>query len=352
MYIGTVESESQTCEALVSRVFGAYYDLLLLPDYRPVRARLRGRLRLSGRRQEETWDAIPERHLIMTGDQVECKLSRSSDATIEAVRPRKNCLMRASKYEQQGLGANLDRALLVMSLVQPEISPGFIDRFLASCYDGSVRPVLLFTKTDLAPPSICEEFLRAYGDLGYPVFAHNLVGEDRAAPELLNLLGNGITLFAGRSGTGKSTLLNRLLGGHRTATGEVSLSTGKGKHTTTNSLLVRDEKTGSLYIDTPGVKEWGVVHISRRNTYESFPELQGQECRFRGCEHEPGTEGCGVQDAIRGGRLSESRLASLEGMLASSELSDRLRKGDFIRATGRMHPGSRYSLKNPPPGHR
>jgi ribosome biogenesis GTPase len=354
LYIGTVESEAQTCEAVVSTVFGAYYDVLLLPGYNPVRARLRGKLRIAGRKQEETWDHIPERHPIMVGDHVQCRIT-GSEATIESLLPRRNSLVRASRYEQQGLGANLDRALIVMSLVQPPASAGFIDRFLASCYEGGVPALILFTKLDLAQASQpgASELLQVYKELGYPSFGLNLLQEDGPEwSELKERISSGVTLFAGRSGTGKSTLLNRLLGGNAFATGGVSLSTGKGKHTTTNSTMVQDPDSGALYVDTPGVKEWGILHISRRNTYESFPELRGKPCRYRECDHSPGTEGCGVQEAIHQGRLSPERLQSLEAMLSSAELSDRLRKGDFIKATGRMRPGSKYSLKNQPPGHR
>lgn len=262
-------------------------------------------------------------------------------------------MVRASRYERQGLGANLDRALIVMSLVQPDASAGFIDRFLASCYEGGVTPLLLFTKIDLAAASSSLELLQMYKDLGYQSFRMNLLEPNGTEwNELRSLISTGVTLFAGRSGTGKSTLLNRLLGTEIYATGGVSLSTGKGKHTTTNSTMVRDSKTGALYVDTPGVKEWGILHISRRNTYESFPELRGKTCKYRECEHSPGTEGCAVQEAIQGGEISSQRLQSLEAMLASTELSDRIRKGDFIKATGRMRPGSKYSLKNQPPGHR
>lgn len=347
-----MESQAQIVEAVVSSVFGAYYDVLTLPDYTPVRARLRGRLRIAGRNQEESWDHIPQRHLIMVGDHVQCRLS-GSEGLIVALNERRNSIMRASRYERQGLGANLDRALIVMSLVQPTASPGFIDRFLASCYQGGVSPVILFTKVDLALSHDSLELLQEYEGLGYPTFGMNLLDEGSTSWRSLQaLISTGVTLFAGRSGTGKSTLLNRLLGHHTHATGVVSASTGKGKHTTTNSTMVRDPVSGALYIDTPGVKEWGVVHINRRNTYESFPELRGENCRFRECEHSPGTEGCGVQAALDQGKLSHRRRQSLEAMLASTELSDRLRKGDYIKATGRMRPGSKYTLKNQPPEHR
>lgn len=355
LYIGTVESQEQIVEAVVSSVFGAYYDVLVLPDYRPLRARLRGKLRIAGRKREDSWDHIPERHLIMVGDHVLCRLS-GNEGLITSLIERRNSIMRASKYERQGLGANLDRALIVMSLVQPAASSGFVDRFLASCYQGGVPPAILFTKMDMAMDGENRdalELLPEYAGLGYPTFAMNLLdGENDAWLEFQTMISTGVTLFAGRSGTGKSTLLNRLLGHQTHATGIVSTATGKGKHTTTNSTMVRDPRSGALYIDTPGVKEWGTMHIDRRNTYESFPELRMETCRFRECEHSPGTEGCGVQAALERGRLSPRRQQSLEAMLASTELSDRLRKGDYIKATGRMHPGSKYTLKNQPPEHR
>ncbi len=356
VYIGSVSSQSGTFEALVSRVFGAYYDLLILPECTDARrGRLRGRLRIAGRKTEESWDHIPERHPILVGDRVAC-VQENDETLIESRGERKNALFRSSKFEQQGLGANLDRALVVMSLVFPDISQGFVDRFLASCHAGGVEPVILFTKVDLTDDGLREGCLELYRGLGYHAFAVNLMdpaGEDWES--LCKLLSSGISLFAGRSGTGKSTLLNRLLGTENAAIGAVSESTRKGRHTTTNSAMVRDPKTGGLYVDTPGVKEWGVMNLDRRDIFESFPEFReaAESCKFRDCAHEPDTDGCAVLEKLaEPGQIHPGRILSLNSMLDSLGVGERIRRGDYVKATGRMRAGSKYALKNRPPENR
>jgi len=351
-----VSAESGSFEAVVSSVFGAYYDMLVLPDCLETRrGRLRGRLRLAGRKNEESWDHIPERHLILVGDRVHC-VQENDESLIESRRERKNVLFRSSRFEQQGLGANIDRAVVVMSFAYPDVSQGFIDRFLASCHAGGVEPVILFTKSDLTDDELREGCLELYRGLGYSAFAVNLLdpkGEDWES--ICSLLSNGISLFSGRSGTGKSTLLNRLLGNENMATGAVSESTKKGRHTTTNSTMVRDPKTGALYIDTPGVKEWGVMNLDRKDIFESFPEIRAAAtlCKFRDCLHETGAEGCAVAEKLeKPGEFHPGRILSLKSMLDSLETGERIRKGDYIKATGRMRQGSKYALKNRPPEHR
>jgi len=347
---------SETFDAVVSRIFGAYYDVLVLPEgVQTIRARLRGKLRIAGRKKEESWDHIKSRHPILVGDRVTCQLS-GGESLIEARLERKNAIVRASQYEQQALGANLDRAILVMSLVLPDISPGFIDRFLASCYEGGVEPLLLFTKIDLMTTpedrEHAEYFISLYTDLGFDTHVMNLI---EPAPDawakLRAIVSTAISLFAGRSGTGKSTLLNKLLGTTVHLTGEVSESTRKGKHTTTNSIMVRDESTGGFYIDTPGVREWGIFHLDRIQIFESFPEFRkvAEQCKFRDCEHEIESEGCAVQATLAEGEgFAPDRVASLGGMMESLGIADRIRKGDYIKATGRMRAGSKYALKNRP----
>ncbi|MCE9599313.1 MAG: ribosome small subunit-dependent GTPase A [Spirochaetia bacterium] len=350
---------SDTFDATVCRIFGAYYDVLVLPEGKEtVRARLRGRLRIAGRKVEESWDHIKARHPILVGDRVTCS-GLGQEAVIEARLERSNELIRSSQYEQQALGANLDRAILVMSLIFPDISPGFIDRFLASCHSGGVAPLLLFTKPDLLTEEDAREhaayFISLYADLGYDVHALNLVDPDPESWEILKaIVSNGISLFAGRSGTGKSTLLNRLLGTESHLTGEVSESTGKGRHTTTNSMMVRDPLTGAFYIDTPGVKEWGVYHLDKSDILNSFPEFEAaaEDCKFKDCKHEPGAEGCAIQEKIESGGFQGDRLVSLQSMIDSLGIADRIRKGDYIKTTGRMREGSKYALKNRPPPNR
>lgn len=350
--------------AIVSRVFGAYYEVRDASDPEETYlAVLRGKLRLEKRNKENR----RFRHLLMPGDLVETFVStRTADsnsesekeARIESLEPRKNALFRSSPHEDHGLGANLDLAVCVISLADPRPRFGFLDRFLTSCQSGNVTPLILFTKQDRFE-SMEDEFIKEeiqervedYKRLGYrPGIVNLLSSEDQ--PDLMDLqekLSSGVTLLAGNSGTGKSTLINRLMGYDAQKTSNISDSSGKGKHTTTNSTMFLYPPTGSFIIDTPGVKEWGVHHLDRQGIFESFRELSpfAHQCKFRNCDHSENVEGCEVQNALdrsieyeqtgEGERIIHpGRLQSLMSMLESLEMPDRIRTGDYIKPTGRM----------------
>jgi len=172
---------------------------------------------------------------------------------------------------------------------------------------------------------------------------------------LKNIVSEGTTLIAGRSGTGKSTLLNRLMGRTIQKTASVSNATYKGRHTTTNSKLIADINKKAMFIDTPGLKEWGVVHLDRTQIIESFPELlpHVMDCPFKGCQHMPDDLQCQVQNFIRESSkkqtieekestenseeyLHPERLSSLQAMLDSLLYTERIRTGDYIKPTGRL----------------
>ncbi|MCB1320568.1 MAG: ribosome small subunit-dependent GTPase A, partial [Leptospiraceae bacterium] len=311
---------SKTQEGIISLVYGAYYNVRPLPDLQPeLRAKLRGRLRLQSRHKKGSRppgeDPLKERHLIMVGDRVRF-LREHNNAIIEEVLERRNAVQRATQYEIQALGANLDRAVLVASLSTPPLRTGFIDRFLVSCHAGKVQPVLLFTKPDLVD-ELDEEDLHAvlteYNRF-YPVYCANLIASEAVSSiewtaefpglsELTALLDRGVSLLCGQSGTGKSTLLNRLLNSSAQKIGDISSSTGKGKHTTTNAaLFIREDSAHDcLLIDTPGVREWGVQHLSREEILAGFPEIArvSEDCHFADCTHASGSLQCAVQDLMQ-----------------------------------------------------
>ncbi|MCB1170802.1 MAG: ribosome small subunit-dependent GTPase A [Leptospiraceae bacterium] len=363
-------------EAIVSRIYGAYYSILPEPDLQPeLRAVLRGRLRLE--QQEEK-----ERNPLAAGDRVLFVQEEGSDeAMIEEILPRRSFLARSSPYETHVLGANVDRAIAVCSMKDPTFRPGFIDRFLSACETGNVEPHLAFTKTDLlsaetvafASSIECLELLRDlidpgkeldppleereyltdeaytvltalnYRRLGYPCYFLELLNEEdqEDLERLRQVVTSGTTLLTGHSGTGKSTLFNRLFGASPQKTSDVSESTRKGRHTTTNPILMVLPEGQGMVIDTPGIKEWGVAHLDRKELLESFRELEeaSENCRFRNCDHSEGTMDCAVQE-ILGGQGQEilfpERQKSLDQMLESLKSPDRVRKGDYIKPTGRM----------------
>lgn len=340
----------QEGEAIVSTVYGAYYNLLPGPNLTPVlRARLRGRLRLN--RGEVHKPAL--RHPVMIGDRVRFRLSEKgegNEAVITEVLPRENALHRASSRELQALGANLDRALLVTALANPKPNFRLVDRFLVSCFAGEVEPLLLFSKTDLlgddAESGQCREMVSLYRDLGYQVFTANLTAlrENRDFRILKENLLAGVTLLTGESGTGKSTMLNRVFGRPIQKTAAVSSSTRKGRHTTTNSVLVPLEEGRAMIIDSPGIREWGIMHLDRRSLAAAFPEFRStiEECPFANCRHQEEDSRCALQQLLgataaeKKSLIHPERLESFRAMLDSLKYPEKIRTGDYIKPTGRF----------------
>lgn len=369
--------------AVVSRIFGAYYDLLPLPELEPeLRGRLRGRLRLEDRSEDTSSrrpgeDAMRRRHLLIVGDHVDYSVDAKQEhaAIVEELRERDNVVYRAQGHELHSLGANLDRAVAVISLAQPAPRWGFLDRFLASCASGGVEAHIVFSKIDAVAeedaPDI-ERLIALYRRLGYGVYVLNLLAPEKHSGDVARITAitrKGVTMLAGQSGTGKSTLLNLLLGREVQETAEVSDSTGKGRHTTTNSRLFVHANRTAMFIDTPGVKDWGVQHISRAELLAGYPELRPafDECEFRDCLHESDSRGCAVQAVLQksrefyreyyekiedieadpnvavppheAGTVHPERRRSLDAMIDSLKYSLKVRTGDYIKATGRVRTG-------------
>lgn len=330
---------------IVSASYGAYYGVLPLPELEPeLRCRLRGKLRLRVARKE--WmDRVLTRHPVIVGDKVEITREQTPDATIDHVVPRKNAVCRSTGDELQALGANIDRAVLVVSLADPGPRFSFVDRVLASCYAADVETILLFSKLDLADPEdLSFEMIELYKSLGYDVRLANLTADPpgKEIVELIDQVKEGTTLFIGNSGTGKSTLLNLLLGEEVQKTGTVSRTTGLGKHTTTNSRLMLSLDRKAFYIDTPGVADFGVSHLDRHTVLESFPELRAaaEKCEFRDCKHEEKSQGCAIQEILHEpDSMDPDRYTSLFAMLDSLEVLAKIRTGDYIKATGRIRTG-------------
>jgi ribosome biogenesis GTPase len=260
---------------------------------------------------------------VAVGDLV--RIEREGDAAvIVAILPRKSALLRpeiAGRWRRQVLVANADRAVLVFAQHDPRPSAGLVDRLLVACHAGDVPPVLVFNKSDLPADDEAAALVRLYEGLGYEVIrtsAERGNGVDRLAA----LLAGRCSVFAGPSGAGKTSLVNRALPGVQMRTGEISRATGKGKHTTTAAQLVRIAGGGHV-VDTPGIKEFGLVGIAPRDLALHFPEFPvPNRCRFLDCRHlsEPG---CAVSAAAATGELAASRLESYREFLAELELEER-----------------------------
>lgn len=253
---------------------------------------------------------------VAVGDRV--RVERQSDDTgvIEEVLPRTTVLMRpevVGRWHNQVLVANADRAVLVFAYADPPPAAGLVDRLLVACHAGDVPPLLVFNKCDLEATEETRAVIAVYEELGYEVL-HTSAARDQGIDRLRELVTGRQAVVAGPSGTGKSSLLNRVLPGLELRTAEISATTRKGTHTTTAARLVRMPGGGHM-IDTPGIKEFGIRAIPLRELALCFPEFDvpGQ-CRFADCIHveEPG---CAVRRQVEEEGVHASRYAAYLALL-------------------------------------
>ncbi|MDE6334302.1 MAG: ribosome small subunit-dependent GTPase A [Muribaculaceae bacterium] len=242
-------------------------------------------------------------------------------AYITDISPRRNYIIRkASNLSKEShiIAANLDCAMLVISLIHPVTSTTFIDRFLATATAYNVKALLVINKIDLLVDAEDRELLQAveylYSSIGYEVFPVSArTGEGIEA--LKNRLRDNVSLVSGNSGVGKSTLINTLVPGLDLRTAEISAAHDTGMHTTTFSELFRLPGGGAI-IDTPGVRGFGTIDFNKYEVAHYFPELFriSENCRFGNCTHthEPG---CAVREALEQGHIAASRYASYLSIL-------------------------------------
>ena len=233
---------------------------------------------------------------------------------IAGIEPRDNYIIRRSSNLSKHahiLAANVDLALLVVTLTQPETALEFIDRFLMTAEAYHVPTVLLVNKVDLlgdAQRAQCDAFCRLYGGIGYRTMELSVL-QGRGVDEVRSLLAGKVCLLAGNSGVGKSSLLNALDPQLSAKVGRISEAHLTGMHTTTFSEMY--PVAGGYVIDTPGVKGFGIVDMEPAEIAQCFPEMRrlSVQCRFQNCSHthEPG---CRVLDALEQGEIAASRYDS------------------------------------------
>lgn len=275
-----------------------------------VECKVKGNFRLKG---------IKSTNPVAVGDHVEIVPTGEGTAFISAIDDRKNYIIRKSQNlskQSHILAANVDRAMLVVTLSHPQTSTTFIDRFLASAEAYSVEVVLLFNKIDLYDEdeqSLLEGMINLYDTVGYRCMKIS-AATGEGVEELWPLLKDKITLLSGHSGTGKSTLINRLLPGAGLRTAEISDAHDTGMHTTTFSEML-PLPCGGYIIDTPGVKGFGSFDMDPSEITSYFPEIFefSKQCRFSDCTHthEPG---CAVLEALENHYIALSRYQSYLGM--------------------------------------
>lgn len=274
-----------------------------LDDGTVLEGTVRGRLHHGHRRETSP---------VAVGDVVTIDAPGAGTCTVTGVAPRRSVLLRPEihgRWKQQVLVANADVAVLIFAHRDPVPSAGLVDRLLFACHAGGVAPALVFNKADLVPDDATAALLALYAGLGYRLLRTSAESGE-GIDGLAALVRDRCCVFAGPSGTGKTSLLNRVLPGLELRTGEISRVTGKGRHTTTAARLVRIPGGTGHVIDTPGIREFGISGIAPDEAALQFPEFPDPgSCRFADCAHaaEPG---CAVRDALASGRLAKSRYDS------------------------------------------
>jgi ribosome biogenesis GTPase len=271
------------------------------------RARIVGKLKIEG---------ITSTNPIAVGDYVEIENEADIECTIiTKIYDRKNYINRTSPHNKNMhhiVAANLDQSLLFATLREPKTSLGFIDRFLVISEAYHVPAIIVFNKADLFKKKELEKFAlikEIYEPIGYRIQLMSIEKND-GVQEVIELLKNKTTLLSGHSGVGKSTFINAVFPELKLRTKEVSGWSGKGLHTTTFAEMF-DLPVGGSIIDTPGIREMGLVDISKQELSHYYPEMRAviNDCQFNNCVHldEPG---CAVKDAVNDGRIHEERYLS------------------------------------------
>jgi ribosome biogenesis GTPase len=271
-------------------------------------------------------DGISSTNPIAVGDEVIMDLENEVESTyiITDIGDRKNYIARSSPHNKRQhhiVASNLDQVVLFATLKDPKTSQGFIDRFLLTAEAYHIPAVIVFNKADIYRKKELERFDRLneiYTTIGYTVIkASAKTGEN--VDVVKELLHNKVSLLSGHSGVGKSTFINAIFPEMELRTGEVSEWSGKGMHTTTFAEMF-DLPGGGSIIDTPGLREFGIIGIEKQELSHYFPEMRDRlnDCQFNNCLHynEPG---CAIKEAVNNNEISEERYISYLTIMETME---------------------------------
>ncbi len=288
-------------ESLTGRVLRAYGNRFIVQTSRGVfDCRLRGKLRLHTRAQKPP---------VVVGDRVRFVIEDPSHGIIEEVAARRNKLSRPDVNNpdlEKVIVANVEQMVVVAAVDKPRLKTGAIDRFLLAAEKSGMDGCVCINKTDLDTAAKYDRIAAVYRAAGYTVITCSVVtGEGMA--DVRRAVRYRVSLFAGHSGVGKSSIINCLQPGLKIRTGEISGATGKGIHTTT-AVELHPLDFGGYIADSPGLREVGLWDIDADELAGLYPEMAPYlgECRFRNCVH-VGEPGCAIKAAVEDGRLARLR---------------------------------------------
>ena len=302
-------------EGIVIKSTGSWY-IVLTDNGTYYRCSLKGNFRIKG---------IRTTNPVAVGDKVFLTIDKEkSTAVISDILPRKNYIIRkATKLSKRShiIASNIDQALLIITLALPRTSFGFIDRFLITAEAYHIPVKIIINKLDvyLEPTlELMQQYIKVYEDAGYETLAVSAkTGENIMA--LKDVMKDKVSLFAGHSGVGKSTLINKIQPGLDIKTKPLSVVHLKGIHTTTYAEMHK-LSFGGFIIDTPGIKEFGLIDMDIAEIAERYPEMRAimHDCKYNNCSHihEPG---CAVKEAVDNGQISEIRYYNYLRIIENTE---------------------------------
>ena len=304
-------------QAVIYKSTGSWY-LAKTNDGSFWQCRIKGKLKID--------TAITSTNPIAVGDfvEIEPEIGQGNSAMITNIFNRKNYIVRVSphnKNQKHIVASNMDLSVIIATIKDPKTSTGFIDRNLVTCEAYHIPAIIVINKADILNEKEKEYFQylqTMYHTAGYPIYLIS-VEKKTGLDSLLDALHNKTSLITGHSGVGKSTFINTILPERELRVQEVSAWSGKGMHTTTFAEMF-DLPNGGQIIDTPGIRELGIVDMERAELGGYYPEIRifAKDCKYNNCLHlnEPG---CGVKEAVRSNRLIEERYINYVKILDTIE---------------------------------
>ena len=301
---------------IVIKSTGSWYNVRI-PNGEIIKSRIAGKIKLDG---------LKLTNPIAVGDEVTLEMEDSDEirGVIKAISPRKNYVVRQSprkKHQLHFLASNVDQVLLIVTMREPNLKVGFIDRFLIMTEPYSIPAIIVFNKSDIYTDDdlvYYNELNAIYTKIGHRVIKASSVTKD-GLKEIQTLLKDKITLIAGQSGGGKSTLVNAIEPTLDLRTEEISDFSGKGQHTTTFAEMF-DLSFGGQIIDTPGIKTLAFSHLEVMDIAHNFKEFFAiaDQCKFANCTHRNEPK-CAIKAAVESGEISHIRYQNYLGLLEEVE---------------------------------